>query len=185
MIIKLKYADIEFKTGDLTQENADAVVNAANNSLLMGGGVAKAIREAAGRQVQEEASGKAPIAIGSAVETGAGYLNAKYIIHGAVMGLDFRTDAFRISETMNSVLDKADALGISTIAFPAFGTGVGRFPPEQAASAMLTVLKQRLESGRSGLSKITFVLWTDELRKVFEEEAARLFNERENEKGKG
>lgn len=177
MIFTAGYIEIEIKQGDLTVETADAIVNAANSTLVMGGGVAAAIREFGGSRISEEAAEKGPIAIGEAVETNAGNLSARYVIHGAVMGTDFRTDSARIKMTMESVLDRADALAIKTIAFPAFGTGVGRFPPDEAAEAMLTVLKSRIGSGRSGLHKITFVLWTDEILNIFLTKAKELFGE--------
>ncbi len=185
MIIHVGYVDIEFKRGDITNEKVDAIVNAANSSLSMGGGVAAAIREAAGMQVQEEVSAKGPIPIGTAVETSGGYLDARYIIHGALMGMDFRTDYIRIMATMDSVMEKAEALGITSIAFPAFGTGVGRFPVDQSAEGMLTVLKRYLDSGRSGLTQIVFVLWSDDIVKAFETKAKEIFKDNLKNKGKG
>lgn len=175
MLIDYKHTEIEIKKADITLETADAIVNAANNTLQMGGGVAAAIRDAGGRRIQEEAAEKGPIAIGEAVETGAGNLYARYVIHAAVMGMDLRTDYRRIQSAMESVLNRADQLGISTIAFPAFGTGVGRFPPEEAAEAMLGILKERIDDGRCGLSKVTFALWTDEILDVFEKTTGKLF----------
>ena len=97
------------------------------------------------------------------------------MIHAAVMGMDLRTDNRRIQSAMESVLNRAEALGISTIVFPAFGTGVGRFPPEEAAEAMLSVLKKRIDAGRCGLSRITFALWTDEILDIFQKTADKLF----------
>ncbi len=176
MIFNSGYTEIEVKKGDLTRESADAIVNAANATLVMGGGVAAAIRELGGRRIQEEAAEKGPIEIGGAVETNAGNLYARYVIHGAVMGPDFRTDARRIRQTMESVFDLADSLAIETIAFPAFGTGVGRFPPADAARVMLSVLQERIESG-CGLHKVIFVLWTDEILDIFLDQARQLFGE--------
>ncbi len=177
MIFSSGYTEIEIKKGDLTQESADAIVNAANATLVMGGGVAAAIRELGGSRIQEEAAEKGPIEIGGAVETNAGNLYARYVIHGAVMGTDFRTDARRIKQTMESVLDRAESLAIKTIAFPAFGTGVGRFPPDEAADTMLNVLRDRTKSGMFGLHKVTFVLWTDEIADIFAAKARELFGE--------
>lgn len=185
MIIAEGYIDIEFKKGDITDERTDAIVNAANSSLIMGRGVAGAIRDMAGRSVQEEAQAGGPISIGSAVVTSGGQLNVRYIIHGAIMGMDFRTDARRIEKTMESVLTAAESLGISSLSFPAFGTGVGRFPVDQSAEAMLSVLKSHIDSGRCGLRKIVFVLWSDEILETFEIVARRVFEDNTAEKGKG
>jgi O-acetyl-ADP-ribose deacetylase (regulator of RNase III) len=176
MIFNVGYTEVEIKKGDLTAESADAIVNAANTTLVMGGGVAAAIREFGGSRIQEEAAAKGPVPVGAAVATNAGNLYARYVIHGAVMGTDFRTDARLIRQTMESVLDRADELAIKTIAFPAFGTGVGRFPPNDAAGVMLSVLQERIKLGTS-LQKVTFVLWTDEIVQIFETKARQLFGE--------
>jgi O-acetyl-ADP-ribose deacetylase (regulator of RNase III) len=183
--INIGYVEIEFKVGDITEETADAIVNAANSSLIMGGGVAAAIRNAAGMRVQEEVSAKAPIPIGSAVETSGGSMRARYVIHGALMGMDYRTDYSRITSTMASVMDRAEALGITSIAYPAFGTGVGRFPADQSAEGMLTVLKRYIDSGRTGLTKVVFVLWSEEILEAFESEAKKIFKDIDNKRGKG
>lgn len=185
MIITIGYVEIEFKKGDITNEHTDAIVNAANSSLIMGGGVAGAIKEMAGSRVQEEAREEGPIPIGSAAVTSGGHLDARYIIHGALMGMDFRTDYIRIKETMDSVLEKAESLGTRSIAFPAFGTGVGRFPVDQSAEGMLTVLQRHIDSGRCGLSKINFVLWSDDILDAFEKTARDVFKESLDNKGGG
>ena len=87
---------IEILKGDITKLEVDAIVNAANNRMLMGGGVAGAIKRAGGKVIEDEAVKKGPIPIGEALVTKAGNLNAKYVIHAAVMGMDFRTDAEKI-----------------------------------------------------------------------------------------
>ena len=148
---------IELVEGDITRVEADALVNAANNRLLMGGGVAAAIRRAGGKEIEEEAVKKGPIPIGQALATGAGRLRAKYIIHAAVMGLDFHTDAEKIrSATRNSLL-RAEELGLKSIAFPALGTGVGGFPLDECARIMLGEIREHLQ-GKTGLERVIFVL---------------------------
>lgn len=166
---------IEFKMGDLTEEEVDAVVNAANNELWMGGGVAGAIRRKGGKIIEDEAVGKGPIPIGEAVTTGAGSLKAKYVIHGAVMAMDFRTDSEKIREATLNSLRRADEIKARTIAFPAFGTGVGRFPPYDAAKAMFSALGDHLKNVETSLKKIVFVLYNEEIYNVFVEAAREAF----------
>jgi uncharacterized protein (DUF433 family) len=79
--------------GDITALEVDAIANAANNALWMGAGVAGAIKRAGGDEIEREAVAKGPIEVGEAVAAGAGRLAAKWVIHGAVMGQDLRTDA--------------------------------------------------------------------------------------------
>jgi O-acetyl-ADP-ribose deacetylase (regulator of RNase III) len=119
----------------------DAIANAANDRLWMGSGVAGAIKRAGGAEIEQEAVSKGPIPVGEAVATGAGRLKARYVIHGAVMGQDLRTTADLISRATRSCLEVADALGCSSIALPAFGTGVGGFPLEECARLMLAAIR--------------------------------------------
>jgi O-acetyl-ADP-ribose deacetylase (regulator of RNase III) len=122
--------------GDISECRVDAVVNAANNHLWMGSGVAGALRRRGGPEIEDEAVSKGPVDVGDAVETTAGNLNARYVIHGAVMGQDLMTDTNIIERTTMSCLEVAQKLGISSIAFPAFGCGVGGMDPRKVAEAM-------------------------------------------------
>ena len=157
---------IELVEGDITRVEADALVNAANNRLLMGGGVAGAIRRAGGKEIEEEAVKKGPIPIGEAVATGAGRLRARYIIHADVMGLDFHTDGEKIRAATRNSLLRAEELGLKSIAFPALGTGVGGFPLDECARIMLAEVRQYLQ-GKTGLERVIFVLRGEEAYKAF------------------
>jgi O-acetyl-ADP-ribose deacetylase (regulator of RNase III) len=118
---------VEVLEGDITEADTDAITNAANDHLWMGSGVAGAIKRAGGEQIEREAVAKGPIEVGTAIETTAGDLSHAYVIHGAVMGQDLRTSADLISRTTVSCLELAEALSLSSLALPAFGTGVGGF----------------------------------------------------------
>ena len=154
-------ADMEIRLaqGDIAQQEADAIVNAANNRLWMGAGVAGAIKRAGGRQIEEEAVAKGPIPIGEAVVTGGGRLKARYVIHAAVMGQDLRTDADKIRRATQSTLRRADELGLKTIAFPALGTGVGGFPLAECARIMLDAVEGHAAAGTTSLEQVLFVLY--------------------------
>jgi O-acetyl-ADP-ribose deacetylase (regulator of RNase III) len=103
----------------------------------MGAGVAGAIKRAGGEEIEREAVAKGPIEVGDAVATGAGRLKARYVIHGAVMGQDLRTNAELVRHTTERCLEVADELGMSSLALPAFGTGVGGFPLDECARLMV------------------------------------------------
>jgi O-acetyl-ADP-ribose deacetylase (regulator of RNase III) len=128
---------LEIVEGDITALEIDAIANAANNHLWMGAGVAGAIKRAGGEEIEREAVATGPIEVGDAVATGAGRLQARYVIHGAVMGQDLRTNAALVRETTRRCLEVADGLACRSLALPAFGTGVGGFPLEECARIMV------------------------------------------------
>ena len=156
--------EITVVEGDIARIVADAIANAANTRLWMGSGVAGALKRAGGEEIEREAIAKGPIEPGDAVATGAGRLRSRYVIHGAVMGQDLKTDAGLIERTTRRCLEVADGLGCASIALPAFGTGVGGFPLDECARVMIAAV--RAHSPQS-LRQVVFA--------VFGEEAARAF----------
>ena len=113
------------------------MANAANDHLWMGAGVAGALKRAGGEEIEREAVALGPIPLGSAVATTAGRLPARWVIHGAVMGQDLRTDADLVGRTTRACLEFAYELGCGSLALPAFGTGVGGFPLAECARIMV------------------------------------------------
>jgi O-acetyl-ADP-ribose deacetylase (regulator of RNase III) len=132
--------ELEVVEGDIAVLAVDAVANAANDALWMGAGVAGALKRAGGEEIEREAVALGPIELGDAVATGAGRLPARWVIHGAVMGQDLRTDAETVARTTRRCLEVADELGARSLALPAFGTGVGGFPLEECAEIMVSVV---------------------------------------------
>jgi len=141
---------VEVREGDITKLEVDAIANAANTQLRHGGGVAGAIVRAGGRVIQQESDRKAPIALGEAVETGAGDLPARWVIHAATMELGGPTSADIIRRATTSTLAKADELGAASLGLVAFGTGVGGFPVEEAARIEVEEVR-RHAGGDTGL----------------------------------
>jgi len=129
--------ELEVREGDIAAVEADAIANAANDCLWMGAGVAGALKRAGGEEIEREAIALGPIPLGRAVATTAGRLSASYVIHGAVMGQDLRTNADLVRRTTRSCLALADELGCRSVALPAFGTGVGGFPLSECARIMV------------------------------------------------
>jgi O-acetyl-ADP-ribose deacetylase (regulator of RNase III) len=164
--------DIELYYGDITQLELDALVNAANNHLWMGAGVAGAIKRAGGIEIEAEAVKRGPIPVGQAVVTGAGRLKAKYIIHAAVMGQDLATDAEKISQATRNSLIQADEMGIKSLSFPALGTGVGGFSLEECARIMIAEVL-RFSAEKTGLKKVVFALFSEQSYRVFKQELYR------------
>jgi len=149
---------IRLVQGDLTVLPVDAVVNAANDHLWMGGGVAGAIKRRGGVEIEREAMRLGPIPIGEAVATGAGRLPARYVIHAVTMGQDLTTSEGAIRAATRSALRVAEGLRLRTVAFPALGTGVGGFSLDGAAAVMLEETAAFLRAG-SGLSEVIFALY--------------------------
>lgn len=131
---------IEVIKGDITTAKTEAIVNAANNQFWMGSGVAGAIKAAGGEIVEREAVKKGPVMPGEAVYSTAGKLPYKVVIHAAVMGQDLRTSDRLIRQATISSLNIAEKLKIASLAFPAFGTGVGGFPMKACANIMIKVV---------------------------------------------
>lgn len=152
--------------GDITALEVDAIVNAANNQLWMGGGVAGAIKRKGGIEIETEAVKKGPIEIGEAIETKAGQLKAKYVIHAATMGTDFKTSEEIIKKATLSALKRAEELKLKNIAFPALGTGVGGFSLNKCAQIMSQVSQDFLNQAKS-LREIIFVLYDSESFEIF------------------
>ncbi len=161
---------IEIVEGDITAADTDAIVNAANNHLWMGAGVAGAIKRAGGVEVEREAVAKGPIEVGSAVETTAGALPHRYVIHGAVMGQDLRTDADLIARTTRACLEVGDRLGLASVALPAFGTGVGGFPLDECAEAMVGQARD-FSTHAESLKRVVFVLFGEPSYNTFAQAA--------------
>jgi O-acetyl-ADP-ribose deacetylase (regulator of RNase III) len=144
--------------GDICDREAEAIVNAANNQLWMGGGVAGAIKRRGGVEIEQEALAQGPIEVGEAVVTGAGALRAKYVIHAAVMGPDLTTNGDHVRRATLSALARAAELQLTSIALPALGTGVGGFPLEACARLMLEAVRQHA-AAKTSLTTIEFVLF--------------------------
>ncbi len=153
--------------GDLTEMETDAIVNAANNDLQHGGGVAGAIRRKGGSIIQEESNAIGTIPLGSAAITSGGQLKARYVIHAASMELGGRTSAGTLRTSTAHSLRIANEKRLKTIAFPAVGTGIARFPVEECAEIMLREVADHLKRG-SSLQKVYFVLFDEPALKTFE-----------------
>ncbi|MBN1330447.1 MAG: macro domain-containing protein [Candidatus Heimdallarchaeota archaeon] len=167
---------IDLIKGDITEIDTDAIVNAANNELWMGTGVAGAIKRKGGREIEEEALRKGPIQYGGAVETKAGKLKAKYIIHAAAMRSDGYIDEKSLKSSIISSLKLAETLQVKTIAFPALGTGVASYPVKLCAEQMIYTIKNFKPKT---MEKVIIVLFNDEIYQIFKTELEKI-NIKEN-----
>jgi len=167
MELKLNNSIIRLVEGDITELATDAIVNAANAALQLGGGVAGAIRRKGGPKIQEECDRIGGTHVGGAVITTGGNLKAKYVIHavGPRMG-EGDEDRKLESATLNS-LRLADENKLESIAFPAISAGIFGYPIDRCARIMLQTARKYLE-GPTGLKEVVFCLYGNEAYSIFE-----------------
>ncbi len=175
MLRQVGATTLEVVQGDITECAVEAIVNAANNHLWMGAGVAGAIKRKGGQVIEAEAVRQGPIPVGEAVVTGGGSLKARYVIHAAAMGQDLVTNADLIRRATMSSLQRATDLGLASVALPALGTGVGGFSVHEAARVMIeTICTMLRTTPQTSLTRIQFVLFTPDALQAFEEALTRV-----------
>ena len=131
---------IRMARGDITTYAGGAIVNAANNHLILGAGVAGAIARRGGPSIQAECDRHGPIRVGEAAITGAGDLPCRWVIHAAAMG-DEPVSERSIRDATSASLSCAARLGLHDLAFPILGSGIGGFPFRRAAEIMVEVIR--------------------------------------------
>jgi len=166
MQVKINNSFIELVQGDITDLDCDAIVNAANSQLILGGGVAGAIRMKGGPSIQEQCNRYGGTPVGTAVITGGGNLQAKYVIHavGPMMGEGNEDEKLK-NATINS-LKVADEHNLKSVAFPAISTGIFGYPADRCAKIMLSNTKEYLK-GNTGLKKVIFCLYDKSTYNLF------------------
>lgn len=158
---------IVIEQGDLTEMATDAIVNAANNDLILGGGVAGAIRRKGGDEIQRECNEIGSIPVGYAAITTGGKLKARFVIHAASMRLGGTTSAEALRTSTAHCLRIAKERELKSIAFPAVGTGIAGFPLEECAKVMLREAAEHLR-GETSLETVRFVLFDDDAKGIFQ-----------------
>jgi O-acetyl-ADP-ribose deacetylase (regulator of RNase III) len=169
---KVKNSKIRLKQGDITEMKTDAIVNAANAQLQMGGGVAGAIRNKGGPEIQKECNEKAPISVGEAVITNGGNLKAKYVIHAVGPRMGEGNEKEKLKNATLSSLKILDENDLKTIAFPAISTGIFGYPIEDCAKIMISSTMEYLNQS-TNIKEVVFVLYSQSDFDVFEKELDR------------
>lgn len=166
---------IEVLEADITEQAVDAIVNAANNDLLLGSGVAGAIARKGGPTIQEECNRHGPIRVGEAAITGAGNLPAQYVIHAASMRIGGKATAESIRGSVAHSLQLAEAHGVRSIALPAVGMGIAGFPLREGAHLMMETLKAHIDKG-TRLQLVRFCPFGAEATQAFETALQEVFS---------
>lgn len=158
---------LEIASGDITEEVCDAIVNPANSLLLMGGGVAGALKRKGGEEIEKEALLKAPVPVGKAVFTKAGRLKAKYIIHAPTMERPaMKINSENVYKATEAALLEAEKLNVESITFPVMGAGVGGLTINEAGTTMIKVIKSLISQGKlKSLKKIKIIAYGEDALK--------------------
>ena len=172
--VTLDGTQLELVEGDITELDVDAIVNAANDQLQLGTGVAGAIRKKGGPSIQEECNRIGGTPVGTAVMTGAGNLRAKQVIHAVGPRMGEGDEDKKLASAVRSALALADRRGMKSIALPALSTGNFGFPIDRAARIMLTEIHRFLQGGTK-LDRVVLALHGDEAFNVFKRELRRGF----------
>jgi O-acetyl-ADP-ribose deacetylase len=176
MAMKSLSDKIVIEQGDLTEMDTDAIVNAANNDLILGGGVAGAIRRKGGDEIQRECDEIGSIPVGYAAITTGGKLKTHFVVHAASMRLGGATTAGALRSSTAHCLRIAKERGLKSIAFPAVGTGIAGFPLEECAKIMLGEASEHLR-GETSLETVHFVLFDEDAKKIFQKTWKKLQTE--------
>ena len=158
---------IVLREGDITEQEVDAIVNAANSDLVLGAGVAGAIRQKGGPTIQQECNRIGSIAVGGAAVTGAGNLPARFVIHAAGMPPGGVATEESVRCAMRRSLELEREKQCRTVAVPAIGAGIAGFPVQRCAEILLEEARAHLEAG-GGVEEIRFVLFGEPTYRVFE-----------------
>jgi len=177
MKVKINKSTVELVQDDITDLATDAIVNAANTSLKLGGGVAGAIARKGGPQIQQECDKIGGTHVGGAVITTGGNLKAKYVIHavGPVHGTEHEDEKLK-DATLNS-LKLAEKHNLRSIAFPAISTGIFGFPKDRCATIMLSTTIAYVE-GPTKLERVVFCLYDQQTFKIFKDTLETLIGRR-------
>nr|BAJ49633.1 Appr-1-p processing enzyme family [Candidatus Caldarchaeum subterraneum] len=167
-MVKIRDTEVICLKGDITEVEADAIVNAANQWLKMGGGVAGAILRKGGPSIQEECDRIGYCPVGGAVITGAGKLRARYVIHAVGPRMGEGDEERKLRDAVINSLKLADTYSLTSIAMPAISTGAFGYPLEEAAKVIITAVTDYLLRENSGLKKVLFVLYDEHAFRVFQ-----------------
>lgn len=166
---EIKKSILQLVEGDITEMETNAIVNAANEYLKHGGGVAGAIVRKGGRIIQEESDKIGYCPVGQAVITGGGNLKAKYVIHAVGPRMGEGNEDEKLRNVTLSSLKLADENNLTSIAFPAISTGIFGFPMDKAAKIMLKTVINYLK-GETNLKRVIFCLFSKDSLNIFEKE---------------
>jgi O-acetyl-ADP-ribose deacetylase (regulator of RNase III) len=176
--------EITIIQGDITKQRVDAIVNAANKSLLGGGGVDGAIHRAAGPELLEECRTLHGCPTGEAKITKGYRLPAKFVIHtaGPVYGSERGREAELLARCYRNSIARAAERGLKSIAFPSISTGAYGYPIEEASRVALRTVKELVEAGGTGLERVVFVTFSEADYRAYREAYQEIFGgPRENE----
>ncbi len=173
--LHINEAVIRLVEGDITEQDTDAIVNPANSRLILGGGVAGAIRRKGGPKIQEECDQIGGTPVGTAVITTGGNLKAKYVIHAVGPQMGEGDEDHKLKSATVSALKVAEENRLKSLTFPAISTGIFGFPMDRCANIMLHAVAEYLKNN-PGIQEVRFCLWGQAALQTFEKALTELAN---------
>lgn len=170
---------VELVRGDITEQDTDVIVNAANSQLILGSGVAGAIKTRGGPEIQKQCDGLGPIPVGGAVITTGGNLKARYVIHAVGPRMGQGNEDEKLEEAVINSLKIADRENLRSIALPAISTGVFGFPVRRCAEIMLHTIFDYLK-GQTHLENVVVCLFTEADYRIFEDTLHKVIKNESN-----
>ena len=180
MKVNINNSVLALVNGDITEMETEAIVNASNAQLVLGGGVAGAIRRKGGPEIQKECSRIGATFVGGAVLTTAGSLKAKYVIHAVGPRMGEGDENRKLKNATRNSLKLADEKSIKSVSFPAISTGVFGFPIQRCAEIMLQTSIEYLK-GQTGIERVVFCLFTKSDYEVFANQLKRQLSNQGND----
>ncbi|MFX1498867.1 MAG: macro domain-containing protein [Promethearchaeota archaeon] len=168
--LKVGNSEIKLIQGDITEMDTQVIVNAANSQLILGGGVAGAIRKKGGPKIQEECNKIGGTHVGGAVITTGGNLKAKYVIHAVGPRIGEGSEDEKLKNATLNSLKLMDEQNLQTITFPAISTGIFGFPIDRCAKIMISTAKEYLKTKVTQIKEVVFCLYSSTDYAVFENE---------------
>jgi O-acetyl-ADP-ribose deacetylase (regulator of RNase III) len=168
---------VELLKGDITERKTDAIINTANNMLILGSGLGGAIKAKGGESILQECARYGGVEVGKAVITTAGALKARFIIHAVLMEFDGLIKEDNITNSLLSSLRLANKKNLHSISVPDMSLGIVRFSPERCARILLAVLKKFIEEENHTLELIEIVVWDIETLRTYKQIYSEVFKQ--------
>jgi O-acetyl-ADP-ribose deacetylase (regulator of RNase III) len=173
----MRKSEIVLLKGDITERDTDAIINTSNNRLILGSGLAGAIKAKGGNQIVDECARHGSIDIGEAVLTSGGNLKTGAVIHVALTEYDGQITNENIEKSLRNCLKLANKQRFKSIAIPDMSVGISRFPPEVCAETVCMVLKEYMARKSRNLQRIEIVLWDIDTLRIYKQKYAEIFEQ--------